>query len=170
MYSYRCALIFTKLLKKHLANKDDINAAMLAKWLWNKYFCFYVLITWVWVYDLHCRYLLRKLLQFQSVTDVAALTVNSECHPAPSKSSKSPVGSSAQDQTSDHPGKKTTKKKAAAPSTASSISEPRKKAQQSAKELLGMMVMMMMNRGWNDDDLFQLPALYLNYFFIQPIF
>ncbi|XP_025102061.1 transforming growth factor beta regulator 1-like isoform X2 [Pomacea canaliculata] len=82
------------------------------------------------------RYLLRKLLQFQSVTDVAALTVNSECHPAPSKSSKSPVGSSAQDQTSDHPGKKTTKKKAAAPSTASSISEPRKKAQQSAKELL----------------------------------
>ncbi|KAK7497148.1 hypothetical protein BaRGS_00011678 [Batillaria attramentaria] len=80
------------------------------------------------------RYLLRKLLQFQSVTDSLSVPVLPvELHSTPAKATKSPLT----DQTSEPPVKKSaSKKKTAAAAGGGGASEPKKKAQQSAKELL----------------------------------
>ena len=86
------------------------------------------------------RYLLRKLLQFQSASDGAAPLSMSDSHStAGVKSSKSPAShSTTPDHALDSSAKKSGSKKRATPAGAGSSGESKKKMQsQAAKDLLG---------------------------------
>ena len=87
------------------------------------------------------RYLLRKLLQFQSVSEGSATSTAAEVHSTPTgpKSTKGPAGRSADsDQSLETSAKKSASKKKAGSATVGSGGDTKKKLQsQAAKDLLG---------------------------------